>query len=88
MAAGVAVQAEETSREDSTIDVGAELAFDESRDRRALLAGVGEEGLEVLSHDFVEQCLLGLVTLVFDGSAFGGCSATIRTPHPIASAKR
>jgi len=68
------VQAQEASREDATIDVGAELAFDESGDRRALLSPAREEGLEVLSDDFVKQRPLGLVALVLDGGRSGGPS--------------
>jgi hypothetical protein len=61
------VQAKKASSQDSAAEVGAQLALNEAGDRSALLARVGEEALEVLSHDFVEQCLLGLVALVVDG---------------------
>ena len=54
-------------RRRSASEEGAQLALNEAGDRSALLARVGEEALEVLSHDFVEQCLLGLVALVVDG---------------------
>jgi hypothetical protein len=66
--AGVAVQAQEASSEDSAIEVGAQLALHEASDRRALLVRIGKEGLEILSHDLVEQGLFGLVALVLDGA--------------------
>ncbi len=64
MAAGIAVQSEKASSEDSAIEVGAQLALHEASDWRALLVRIGKEGLEILSDDFVEQRLLRLVSLV------------------------
>jgi hypothetical protein len=58
------VQAKEASGENATIEISADLAFDEASNGRSLLGCVGEEGLEVLSDDFVEKCLLRLVALV------------------------
>ena len=68
MAAGIAVEAKEAASQDAAVEVGPQLALDEASDRSALLPCVGEEDLEVLSDDFVEQGLLGLVALVLDGS--------------------
>ena len=67
MATGVAMQAKKTSREDAAVEIRAELTLDESRNPSPLLAGLREEGLELLSNDFVEQGLLGLVAFVVDG---------------------
>jgi len=60
------VQAEKTSSEDATVEVGTEFAFDEASNWCSLLARVGEEGFEVLTDDFVEERFLGLVARVVD----------------------
>jgi len=67
VAAGIAVQAQEPVGQDAAVEIGAQFALHETSDRRALLACAREEALEVLSHDFVEQRVLGLVALVLDG---------------------
>ena len=64
VAAGIAVQSEKASSEDSAVEVGAQFALDEVGDRRALFARIGKEGLEILSDNLVEQRLLRLVALV------------------------
>ncbi len=46
------------------VEVGTQLSLDESRDGCTLLTSPGEERLELLPDDFVEQCLLRLVALV------------------------
>ena len=63
-AAVVAAHAEEPVREDAAVEVGADLALDEPRYRRARLACLGEEGLELFADDLVEERLLGLVAFV------------------------
>ena len=68
VAAGIAAQAQEPVGQDAAIEIGAQFALHEACDRRALFACAREEALEVLSNDFVEQCLLGLVALVLDGA--------------------
>ena len=72
MATGVAVQADRAASEDAAVEIRAELALDEPGHRSSLLACIGEEGLEVLSYDLVEQCLVGLVTFVVDGWGSSG----------------
>jgi len=67
VATSVAVQAEKAASGDAAVEIPAELALDEPGHRSPLLACIGEEGLEVLSYDLVEQCLLGLVAFVVDG---------------------
>ena len=71
-ATGVAVQAEKAASENAAVEIRAELAFDEPGHRSPLLACIGEKGLEVLSYDLVEQCLLGLVAFVVDGWGSSG----------------
>jgi len=58
------MQAEKTSSEDATIEIRADLAFNEASNGGSLLARVGEKGLQILSDDFVEKRLLRLVALV------------------------
>ena len=58
------MQAKKAPSEDATIEIGAKFAFDETSDGCSLLACAGEERLEVLSDNFVEECLLRLVALV------------------------
>jgi hypothetical protein len=48
------VEAKEAVGEDSTLEIGAKLAFDETRHGVVALAGAGEEGLEVLTNDLVK----------------------------------
>ena len=47
--------------EDTTGEVGAQLALDEARQGMIALAGASQEGLEVLPHSLVEKRLLGTV---------------------------
>jgi len=68
VAAGIAVQAQESVDQDAAVQIGAQFALYEAGDRRALLARAREKALEVLSNDLVEQCLLGLMALVLDGA--------------------
>ena len=58
------MQAEKAPSEDATIEMRADLAFNEPRNRRSLLARVREKRLESLSDDFVEERLLRPVALV------------------------
>ncbi len=58
------MKAQETASQDATIQISTEFAFDEASDGRSLLAGTGEERLELLPNDFVEQRLLRLVAFV------------------------
>jgi hypothetical protein len=60
------MQAEKTASEDAAVEISADLAFDEASNGCSLLARAREEGLEVLSDDFVEKRLLRLVALVVD----------------------
>jgi hypothetical protein len=53
--------------EDSTGEIGAEFALDEAGDDAALVASGGEEGLEVLLNDAVENGVLWLAPLVHVG---------------------
>ncbi len=62
------METEKTSREDSAVEISPQFALHEASDRRALLVRIGKEGLEILSHDLVEQGLFGLVALVLDGA--------------------
>jgi hypothetical protein len=64
VAAIVAVYPDETPGEHAAVEVGTQLSLDESRDGCTLLTSPGEEGLELLPDDFVEQRLLRLVALV------------------------
>ena len=93
MAAAIAVDPDETSREHAAVEVGTQLSLYESRDRCTLLTSPGEERLELLPDDFVEQCLLRLVALVLcptepvgTGWKCGGQAEGI--VEPIAGARR
>jgi luciferase family oxidoreductase group 1 len=48
---------------------------------RSWAACAGEEGLEILAHDVVEQRLLGLAALVLDGAGFAGPWDPIELPQ-------
>ena len=63
-AAGIAVEPKETTGEDTTREIGAQLALDEAGHGMLALAGAREEGLEVLPDDLVQQGLLGAVARV------------------------
>jgi hypothetical protein len=60
----VAVNAKESMGEDATFEIAAHLAFDEAGDGRPHRSCVGEEGLEFVADDGMEECLLGLVAFV------------------------
>jgi hypothetical protein len=54
MTAGVAVDTQESVGEDAAREISADLALHESRRRRAGRPRSGEEGLELVAHDFVK----------------------------------
>ncbi len=58
------MQAKEAPSQDATIEIGANFTFDKASNGGSLLARVREKSLEILSDDFVEERLLGLVALV------------------------
>jgi hypothetical protein len=60
----VAVDAKESMGEDAALEIAAHLAFDEAGDGRPHRSCVGEEGLEFVADDGVEEGLLGLVAFV------------------------
>jgi hypothetical protein len=64
MAAAVAVDAKESMGEDAALEIGAHLALDEPGDGGPHPFCVGEEGLEFVAEDGVEEGLLGLVAFV------------------------
>jgi hypothetical protein len=70
--AGIAVETQEAVGEYAAGQVGPHLTFDEAGDGSTLAARAGEEGLEVLADDFMEQRLLGLAALVLDGERSAG----------------
>ncbi len=55
----------------TALEIGPQLAFDESRNGCTVLSRVREERLEPLTDDFVEECLLRLVALVSGHGAPG-----------------
>jgi hypothetical protein len=67
VSAGIAVKTQEAVGQHPAGQIRPHLTFDEAGDGGALAACAGEEGLEVLSYDLVEQRLLGLAALVLDG---------------------
>jgi len=85
VAASIAVYAEEPVGEYAAGHVSAHLALDEARDRRSLLAGSSEKGLELFANDLVKEGLFGLVALVVDGKPSAGTAETrrkMRAPRP------
>lgn len=66
VAATIAMQPQETMCEHTALEVRAELALDERGDRSAPLPRIREEGFQLFADNFVEECLLGLMALVFD----------------------
>jgi hypothetical protein len=68
VAARVAVQSKKAVGQDPAVQVGAYFALNESSDWHALPTRLGEEGLDVLSYNLVEQRLFRMVTLVLDGA--------------------
>ena len=59
-----AVHTQEPVREDAAVEIGADLALDESGHRCARLPCAGEEGLELFADHLVEERLLGPVAFV------------------------
>ena len=73
LAAGIAVDADESMGEYATLEVRPDLALHESGDGRALRSRSGEEGHELRADDFVQEGLLGFVTnVVGDGGRSAG----------------
>ena len=70
MTAGVAVDAQKTVDEYAALEIGAHLPLDEAGHGCARRPGAFEEGLEVFTHDTVQERLLGLVTFVANGRDF------------------
>jgi hypothetical protein len=86
-AAGIAVEPKETTGEDATREIGAQLALDEAGHGVLALAGAREEGLELLADDLVQQGLLGAVACVAGVGRPAGRSVAIgtarfRSVHP------
>jgi len=52
----------------TALEIGPQLAFDESRYGRTVLSRIREERLELLADDFMEKGLFGFVAFVLDGS--------------------
>jgi len=67
MPARVAVDTQESMREDAALEIRTDLALHEASDRCALPSRTSEEWLDLLADDFVQKGLLGLVTFVLDG---------------------
>ena len=55
----------------TALEIGPQLAFDESRHGCTVLSRIREERLELLADDFVEERLLRLVALVSGHGAPG-----------------
>jgi hypothetical protein len=72
VSARVAMDAQESVSEHAAFEIGANLSLDESRDGRALHPRASQEGLELLTDDFVEKGLLGIVAFVFDEKSSTG----------------
>jgi hypothetical protein len=72
VAAGVAMNAQESVGEHAALEISADLALDEARDGRTRRPLALEERLELLAHDAVEERLLGLVTFVTNRGGFAG----------------
>lgn len=66
------MDAQESMGEHAALKIGAHLPLDETGDWSARRPGAFEEGLEVFTHDAVEERLLGLVAFVANGSDFAG----------------
>jgi len=72
VATAIAVESQEAVGQHAALEIGPYLTLDEAGDGCALLACAREEGLEVLSDDFVKQRLLGPVPVVLDGEGSAG----------------
>ncbi len=64
MAAVVAVDAQKAMSQDAALEITAHLALDEPGDGGPHPSCAGEEGLEFVADDLVEEGLLGLVAFV------------------------
>jgi len=72
VAAPVAMNSPESVSEHTAVQIGADLALDEAGDRHVSRSCTGEEGLELVADDLMEEGLLGLVTFVpVDGEGSG-----------------
>ena len=71
VSATVAVHAQESMCQHTALEIGPQLALDESRHGCTVLSRIREERLELLADDFVEECLLRLVALVSGHGAPG-----------------
>ena len=66
------MDAQESMGEHATLEIRAHFPLDETGHGRAHGPGAFEEGLEVFTHDAVEERLLGLVSFVANRSDFAG----------------
>ena len=83
VAAGVAVDPDESMGKEAAREIGPDLALDEAGDGRAGGPSPIEKGDELRADDFVQEGLLGLVTnVVGDGEASGGTGAWGRGDRP------
>ena len=69
------MQSKKTVSENSAVQIGAQFALDEASHGCTVAPGSGEEGLELLPDDFVQERLLGLVAFVLDGQGSAGTGA-------------
>jgi hypothetical protein len=76
------VQSKKTVSENSAVQIGAQFALDEASHGCTVAPGSGEEGLELLPDDFVQERLLGLVAFVLDGQGSAGTGAKRRGERP------
>ncbi len=67
------MQAKKAMGEDSAVDIGVKLAFDEVRYRVIAIAGSCEECLEVLAHRLVQERLFGAMRRVLVRSSGARC---------------
>jgi hypothetical protein len=73
VAAGVAVNADESVGQHAAFEIRADLPLDEAGDGRPFRSRAGEEGDELRADDFVQESLLGLVAnVVGDGGRSAG----------------
>ncbi len=79
VAAGVAVDPQESVGQHAAGEVRADLALDEAGHGGALRSRAGEEGDELRADDLVEESLLGLMAgVVGDGAISAGTATTWR----------
>jgi len=82
VSARIAAHAHESVSQNAAFEVGADLAFDEAGDGRPHRSRAGEEGLELVADDLVEERFLGLVAFVLDGEGAVGTGARRRGERP------